>query len=36
MKIIENAKSIEFDDPVYLSLDMGCLGPAFIPGVSHH
>lgn len=27
---------LEFDGPVYLSLDMDCLDPAFAPGVSHH
>lgn len=26
----------EFDGPVYLSLDLDCLDPAFAPGVSHH
>jgi arginase len=25
-----------FDGPVYLTLDMDCLDPAFAPGVSHH
>lgn len=25
-----------FDGPVYLSLDLDCLDPAFAPGVSHH
>ena len=28
--------SWEFDGPVYLSLDMDVLDPAFAPGVSHH
>jgi arginase len=27
---------IEFDGPVYLSVDMDVLDPAFAPGVSHH
>ena len=27
---------LKFDGPVYLSLDMDCLDPAFAPGVSHH
>lgn len=27
---------IEFEGPVYLSLDLDCLDPAFAPGVSHH
>lgn len=26
----------EFDDPLYLSIDMDVLDPAFAPGVSHH
>ena len=26
----------DFKDPVYLSLDMDALDPAFAPGVSHH
>ncbi|MCP4669689.1 MAG: agmatinase [Desulfobacula sp.] len=26
----------KFDGPVYLSLDLDCLDPAFAPGVSHH
>jgi len=29
-------KELEFQGPVYLSLDMDCLDPAFAPGVSHH
>ncbi len=29
-------KTLEFDGPVYISLDMDCLDPAFAPGVSHH
>jgi len=36
MKNIEAAKKIAFDGPVYISLDMDCLDPAFAPGVSHH
>jgi agmatinase len=28
--------SIDFDGPVYLTLDMDCLDPAYAPGVSHH
>ena len=27
---------LEFDGPVYLSIDLDCLDPAFAPGVSHH
>ena len=27
---------LEFDGPVYLSLDLDCLDPAFASGVSHH
>ena len=29
-------KKIEFDGPVYLSLDIDCLDPAFAPGVAHY
>jgi agmatinase len=29
-------KELQFDGPVYLSIDMDCLDPAFAPGVSHH
>jgi agmatinase len=29
-------KKLQFDGPVYLSIDMDCLDPAFAPGVSHH
>lgn len=36
MKNIGLAKELSFDGPVYLSLDMDCLDPAFAPGVSHH
>jgi len=36
MKNFEAAKEIAFDGPVYISLDMDCLDPAFAPGVSHH
>ncbi|MEN8212439.1 MAG: agmatinase [Thermodesulfobacteriota bacterium] len=28
--------SFKFNGPVYLSLDLDCLDPAFAPGVSHH
>ena len=27
---------LDIDGPVYLSLDLDCLDPAFAPGVSHH
>ena len=33
---IINAGRITFEGPVYLSLDMDCLDPAFAPGVSHY
>ncbi len=29
-------QKLEFQGPVYLSIDMDCLDPAFAPGVSHH
>jgi arginase len=35
MKHIDAAKKLSFDGPVYISLDMDCLDPAFAPGVSH-
>ncbi len=28
--------ALEFEGPVYLSIDLDCLDPAFAPGVSHH
>lgn len=36
MRNIEQLQQIFFDGPVYLSLDMDCLDPAFAPGVSHY
>ncbi|MCP4362434.1 MAG: agmatinase [Chloroflexi bacterium] len=36
MREIDRAKEMIFDGPVYLSLDMDCLDPAFAPGVSHY
>ncbi|WP_136810760.1 agmatinase [Desulfosediminicola flagellatus] len=36
MKNITAAKKISFNGPVYLSLDLDCLDPAYAPGVSHH
>jgi len=36
MREIKRVDEIVFDGPVYLSLDMDCLDPAFAPGVSHH
>ena len=36
MKGIEKTSEIKFDGPVYLSLDLDCLDPAFAPGVSHY
>jgi len=36
MKGINKVDEIKFTGPVYLSLDMDCLDPAFAPGVSHH
>ncbi len=31
-----SARWERFDGPIYLSLDLDCLDPAFAPGVSHH
>ena len=36
MREIERAHTLSFDTPVYLSLDLDVLDPAFAPGVSHH
>ncbi|MCK5685621.1 agmatinase [bacterium] len=34
--ISKGFKPLKFDNPVYLSIDLDCLDPAFAPGVSHH
>ena len=36
MNNIEGVKDVQFDGPIYVSIDMDCLDPAFAPGVSHH
>lgn len=36
MKDLENFLMPQFKNPLYLSLDMDALDPAFAPGVSHH
>lgn len=36
MKNIAAASELSFDGPIYLSIDMDCLDPAYAPGVSHH
>lgn len=36
MRQLKDAQRLHFDGPVYLSLDLDCLDPAFAPGVSHH
>ena len=36
MNELHKASDLAFDGPLYLSLDMDCLDPAFAPGVSHH
>ncbi len=36
MQAVSTAKDLEFDGPVYLSIDLDCLDPAYAPGVSHH
>ena len=33
---IHHLSGLRFDGPVYLSIDLDCLDPAFAPGVSHH
>jgi len=36
MKNYQAIHQIKFDGPVYISLDMDAIDPAFAPGVSHH
>ncbi len=36
MKDWKNSIEFDFEGPVYLSLDMDAIDPAFAPGVSHH
>jgi arginase family enzyme len=36
VRSITGHQRVTFTGPVYLSLDMDCLDPAFAPGVSHH
>lgn len=36
MKNWQSIYQIKFDGPVYISLDMDAIDPAFAPGVSHH
>ncbi len=36
MKNWEAYKKVKFDGPVYISLDIDAIDPAFAPGVSHH
>lgn len=36
MRALRPRLSLHFEDPIYLSLDMDVLDPAFAPGVSHH
>jgi len=36
MKDLTPIYQLRFDGPVYLSLDLDCLDPAFAPGVSHY
>ena len=36
MKDWKDGVTIEFDGPVYISLDLDALDPAFVPGVSHY
>lgn len=36
MRNWQDGRKFEFDGPVYLSLDLDVLDPAFVPGVSHH
>ncbi|MBT6128817.1 MAG: agmatinase [Candidatus Marinimicrobia bacterium] len=36
MRNFVSSLSLEFDGPVYVSIDLDALDPAFAPGVSHH
>ena len=36
MNQLQQAAELTFDGPVYITLDMDCLDPAFAPGVSHY
>lgn len=36
MRDVRPGLALEFDGPLYLSLDLDALDPAFAPGVSHH
>ena len=36
MKSISTAKDVKIEGPVYMSIDLDCLDPAYAPGVSHH
>ena len=36
MKNMDQALSLKFENPLYISLDMDGFDPAFAPGVSHH
>lgn len=36
MQNIAKAEELTFTGPVYISMDMDCLDPAFAPGISHH
>jgi arginase len=36
MASLARAATLQFSGPIYLSLDLDCLDPAFAPGVSHH
>ncbi len=36
MRNLTSPLRLSFEGPVYVSLDMDCLDPAFAPGVSHH
>lgn len=36
MRDFKDTELPNFENPIYLSLDLDCLDPAFAPGVSHH
>ncbi len=36
MKELADLKSLQFNGPLYISIDLDGLDPAYAPGVSHH
>jgi agmatinase len=36
MRKLEQLKTLKIDGPLYISVDMDVMDPAFVPGISHH